>query len=184
MKLLGSHNSMSYLRPERAWMWLLRPFGRCQRLTLREQIAAGCRVFDLRIVWRDGRWRFAHGLMRVRGLHLFEVLSQLPAGSVVRLILERGKLGITFEQVCRRAERAYPELTFIGGRRKCDWVQVYRFRGEREYPESMVHQHVGSVAPDARWYEKIIPWLYARRRGRYAEPEEGVNLYDFVECRV
>ena len=41
MILKGTHNSMSYLPPEKWWMWLLRPFARCQRKTLAEQVKAG-----------------------------------------------------------------------------------------------------------------------------------------------
>lgn len=179
---IGSHNTMSYLPPRRWWQWPLRIFARCQRRTLAEQIAAGIRVFDLR-VYRDGdRWHFAHGLVSFRGAELYGVLEQLPPHSIVRLILERGRKNVmAFRALCQHLEAAHKHLTFIGGRRKKDWALLYDFAANKQYPDWLIFQHVSSMAADARWYEKILPCLYARRRKpSMDELAEGIHLYDFI----
>ena len=202
MDVIGSHNTMSYLRPRRWWGRLLRVFARCQALSLEDQIKAGVRAFDLRI-YRDrstGEWLFAHGLVRFDTSETLQtVISRLPAGAVVRIILERDRGdGIPFDVICSRMERDHPELTFISGRRKRDWKQLHRFAGEDRWPDSMVHQHVGSMAQDARWYERLIPLLYASRVYGYGKTHRhgplrdgssrnrppflpGINLFDFIQ---
>lgn len=98
--MIGSHNSMSYLPPKR-WFWrLFTPLWRCQDKTIEEQIKAGVRFFDIRVVWdrKLDCWQFAHGLVRFGwkkgdplsvGLEL--VLTLLEAyGCLYRIVLERG----------------------------------------------------------------------------------------------
>lgn len=58
--MLGSHNSMTYL-PLMGWGRVLRPWVRCQSLTLTEQYERGVRYFDIRIrPDKAGQWRFCH----------------------------------------------------------------------------------------------------------------------------
>lgn len=176
---------MSYLSPEKWWMWLLRPFARCQHKTLAEQVKAGMQVFDLRI-YRDrawNTWEFAHGLVSFRGADLIDVLSRLPEDAIIRLVLERSsgeEDEQAFAELCRMLEH-HCRGTFIGGRRKKGWKLLYDFEANARY-DSYIHQWVGSMARDARMYERILPWAYARRlRRRGHLPEKyGINLYDFV----
>lgn len=61
-KVVGTHNSATSL-PSGGWgSVLVAPFSRCQRLSLEEQYAAGCRDYDFRVRLLRGRWVFAHGL--------------------------------------------------------------------------------------------------------------------------
>lgn len=184
MILKGTHNSMSYLPPEKWWQWLLRPFAQCQRKTLNEQVKSGMQVFDLRI-YRDKHnvWKFAHGLVGFKDATFWNTVSMLPKGAIVRLILERSNSAEderAFVELCRYVEQHHTD-TFIGGRRKKGWKLLYDFKANAQY-DSYIHQWVGSMAPDARMYERILPWAYARRlrrRGRLPE-KYGINLYDFV----
>nr|DAI80203.1 MAG TPA: hypothetical protein [Bacteriophage sp.] len=96
--MIGSHNSMSYLPPKH-WFWrLFTPFWRCQYKTIKEQIDAGVKFFDIRVVWDKEQdcWQFAHGLVRfVLADPAFvltnDVLAYLEAhGCLYRIVLERG----------------------------------------------------------------------------------------------
>ena len=175
---------MSYLPPEKWWQWLLRPFAQCQRKTLNEQVKAGMQVFDLRI-YRDNHnvWKFAHGLVKFGGATFWETVSILPKDAVVRVILERSRGeadDCAFAELCRSLEQHYHGQV-IGGRRKKGWKLLYDFEANAKY-DNDIHQWVGSMAQDARMYERILPWAYARRlrrRGRLPE-NHGINLYDFV----
>lgn len=184
---VGTHNSMTFLPPRRWWGWAAIPFARCQSRDLGRQFADGARCFDLRVRFdSNGDPFFAHGLLRFRGSvpKTLDALSTLAAGSgetvCVRLILEdlkdRWPSAMAFCRFCKAAEDAYPLLRFFGGNRKCDWNQLYQFA----FKPTLV-QAVGSMAADARWYERIIPWLYARRSNRSNTPQPGcITIYDFL----
>lgn len=98
--MIGSHNSMTYLPPKH-WFWrLFTPFWRCQNKTIKEQIDAGVRFFDIRVVWdrKLDCWQFAHGLVRFGwkkgdglSISLNTILTLLEAyGCLYRIVLERG----------------------------------------------------------------------------------------------
>ena len=98
--MIGSHNSMSYLPPKR-WYWrLFTPFWRCQDKTIEEQIKAGVKFFDLRVVWdrKLDCWQFAHGLVQFGwkkgdplSVGLEPTLTLLEThGCLYRIVLERG----------------------------------------------------------------------------------------------
>ncbi|MCM1295672.1 MAG: hypothetical protein NC311_09035 [Muribaculaceae bacterium] len=179
--IIGSHNTMSYLRPLHWWAWPLRAFARCQRLTLLEQLDAGARAVDIRVYlgW-DGQWHFAHGAVSFHtGSGILDYINVLPCGTYVRIILERsGEVPEkAFRALCVELEQKYPGLRFFGGYSKRPWRRLYTFRAEQG-GELPLYQHCSSMAGDARWYERIIPVLYHRRTG-HAAPSEGINLYDF-----
>ncbi len=174
---------MSYLPPRHWWMRPFRAIARCQSRTLLEQLDAGAEAVDLRVCFdRKGVAQFAHGAMTFRcPLTIEKVLDRLPSCTVVRLILERKRHASDerqFIRLCRAVESAYPWLVFFGGYSKRPWCRLYTFKSE-EKGDMPLTQHVGSMATDARWYERIIPTLYHRRKG-HAEPQSGINLYDFL----
>ena len=83
-------------------------------------------------------------------------------------------------QAVKHLENEYKRLgvTFLGGYRKSDWKQLYDF-GTNDIP---IHQWVGSMADDARWYERFMPRLYAKRMNKHnlKNAKTGINLYDFI----
>lgn len=92
--MIGSHNSMTYLPPKHRFWRLFTPFWRCQDKTVEEQIKAGVRLFDLRVVW-DRKlhcWHFAHGLVRFGGtVSVADVIALLEMHKCLyRIVLERG----------------------------------------------------------------------------------------------
>lgn len=174
---------MSYLQPRHWWMRPFRAIARCQSRTLLEQLDAGAEAVDLRVCFdRKGVAQFAHGAMTFRcPLTIEKVLDLLPSCTVVRIILERkwhDSDETQFRRLCRAIESAYPWLVFFGGYSKRPWQRLYTFKSE-EKGDMPLTQHVDSMATDARWYERIIPALYHRRKG-HAEPQSGINLYDFL----
>lgn len=200
----GSHNSMSYLPPRRWWHMLMLPFARCQSKTIDEQLAAGARCFDMRISFdHDGIASFLHGWCRFGGdetiTGVLERLQRHGEPIYVRLILEepltlwntvKKALGLKatqkpdaaneyyFPRRCALYQKTYRGITFLGGRRKYDWSQLYDF-GTDGIP---MHQHVSSMDLAAPWWQRLLPWLYARKYSEYyrgmAQP--GINLYDFI----
>lgn len=205
--ILGSHNSMSYLRPRRWWMHLIRIFARCQSKTIQQQVDGGVRCFDLRISFTSGNMAiFSHGLVDfhvpvdfpkcipnvphplIYPVHcVLGVLNTLALDAntpvYVRFILEKINQESdidSFRKLCAVAEHTYSGLTFIGGVYKKTWQQLYDFHDP--IIEADIDQPIGSMASDARWYERIIPILYARRKPAPATIADNIKiiLRDFV----
>lgn len=178
----GTHNSMTYLTPSKWWMRPLSIFARCQVIDIESQLEAGAECVDLRVYMNRGSgWRFAHGLITYKGETLFNVLDKIERikpDMFVRIILERGDDAVTKSQfafLCKSIETLYPTIRFIGGFYKKTWEPLYNFK----LNDIEIHQYVSSMADDARWYEKILPCLYACRVRKHTF-KPGINLIDFM----
>lgn len=196
--IIGTHNSMTYLRPQKWYGWFMIPFARCQRKTIEQQWNDGARCFDLRIRFtKQGEPYFAHGLYecthKAKPAHVLEELYKLMLRdneqAFVRLILEdpdkQNYNVYYFEQLCRvwETHQARQSVTvnkvlrFFGGNRKGDWAQIVEF----DYKPNLT-QYVGSMMEDARWYEKLMPFAYAWRRNKKNKqnPQGDIAIYDFI----
>lgn len=196
--IIGTHNSMTYLRPQKWYGWFMIPFARCQRKTIEQQWNDGARCFDLRIRFtKQGEPYFAHGLYecthKANPAHVLEELYKLMLRdneqAFVRLILEdpdkQNYNVYYFEQLCRvwETHQALQSVTtnkvlrFFGGNRKGDWAQIVEF----DYKPNLT-QYVGSMMEDARWYEKLMPFAYAWRRNKKNKqnPQGDIAIYDFI----
>lgn len=194
--IIGTHNSMTYLRPQKWYGWFIIPFARCQRKTIEEQWHDGARCFDLRIRFtKQGEPYFAHGLYEcTHKVKFIDVLTQLDKlilrdgqRAFVRLILEdpdkQNHNVVYFKAFCQAWEthQAFHTVNkwihFFGGNRKGDWAQIVEF----DYKPNLT-QYVGSMMEDARWYEKIMPFAYAWRRNKKNKqnPQGDIAIYDFI----
>ena len=179
-KIIGTHNSMSYLPPKHWWQKPINYlFGQCQSTFIYKNIKA----VDIRLVWNKKHgWEYAHGLVTYgRCANPSSLITYFIGVGIkyVILILERNGGEEQFMYLCRHLSRMFgSNITFIGGYRKSDWKQLYDF-GTNDIP---IHQWVGSMADDARWYERFIPRLYAKRMNRknMENLKEGINLFDFI----
>lgn len=189
----GSHNTMTYLPIKNWWLFPGLLIARCQNHNIEEQFKNGARVFDLRIYFdtKSMRWEFAHGLINFKSkksvTEIIQNIRQLKETTqddvYVRLILEKWTSESEcryFSTRCKVYELGCPELKFIGGNRKGDWKKLYTFK--TDVPDNLNNQWVSSMAKDARWYEKIMPFLYARRMNKKnrLRMKEKLNLFDFV----
>lgn len=58
--MIGTHNSISYLKPVHWYQRLIKPWYQCQNLTLEEQYTQGVRYFDIRVDWINDSWHLVH----------------------------------------------------------------------------------------------------------------------------
>lgn len=191
--IIGTHNSMTFLPPEHWYGWFMTPFARCQNKTIEEQWYDGARCFDLRVKFdRRGNSHFAHGLYDCSNyfspddaIRKIEQLRYYSKEDVyVRLILEDSKAenyqAKYFRRACECTEEVFKFIHFFGGNRKGDWKKLYTFKDD--VPDSLNNQWVSSMAEDARWYEKFLPFAYAwrcnKRNKENVKPK--FNLFDFI----
>lgn len=94
--ILGSHNTMTYLKPRKWWMWFGKFIAKCQKRTIQEQYERGARWFDIRIafVLNENDIHipvFAHGVIEYKNCEIEKVLSFLnEKEAYCRIILEKG----------------------------------------------------------------------------------------------
>ena len=196
-KLIGSHNTMTYLKPTN-WLLYLGYLisAKCQNKTWLEQINSGVRVLDIRVfpeyIFGSTFWRYGHGLIKFTrnspGIYniastINDMAKRTKKPMYMRIILERCKSEHDVQEfinLCEHLELNYPYIKFLGGNRKKDWKKCYIFSSD--ITDSNVNQPVSSMAEDARWYEKICPWLYAKRMNKVNKDKliKGINLFDFI----
>lgn len=207
--LFGSHNSMSYLRPNfKGFRWMFWPIimpvyyigVRCQNKTIDEQLEKGVRVFDLRIYSQrkdDGlyNWVFAHGMTQFNtDTKAYNIIKQLHTWSVehnepiyIRIILEQCKDitdEIGFIEFCSTVQKEFGDrIEFFGGNLRSTWEKIFIFdKKTLDFNDINNNQWVSSMAKDARWYEKVCPYLYAKRMNEenLKKMDYLTNLYDFL----
>lgn len=150
MLKLGTHNSMTYLKPTDPIQVLAWTTGKCQNLSLEEQYEFGVRLFDLRIRFDEGaKPYFAHGLLEFHEKAVTDVLAFLnqKQDCIVNLVMESfGKIKDSqdhlFIDFCKQAEDQYKYVTFVGGWSKYpeSGHYLYSFASKGKIPETEVYK--------------------------------------------
>ena len=182
--MLGSHNTLSYLSPKKWWAWFTIPWSRCQEKNLDWQYFCGVRYFDIRIRFDKNNVPYAcHGLFKVK-FNILDLLSLKYCNDIyIRLLLETSKADSrqeeNFIKLVQCLRKMFPNIKFIELRRKFDWKRLI----EPDCEEPKMIQYVSSMAKDAKWYEKYVPYLYAKRMNKTnlnKEHDNCIVLYDFL----
>jgi hypothetical protein len=196
-KKLGSHNSLSYLKPR--WYWL--PFNwmiRCQQLNLIEQIEHGVTYFDIRIRFKKNRVISAHGIIDY-DVDVLKILQMLDSLSTEEKPLY---LWIVYESkpLCKNPEieelqafmskvkNDYPSLIFT----QCYIKEPYTLvETITDVPRKVCYQYFRDYGATTFWSKltglKIpYPKYYAKRNNKkyFAELNDEVfSVLDFVDIQ-
>ena len=172
----GSHNTMTYLKPSK---WYLYPFifvAKCQSIDYKKQFNCGVRWFDLRLKTTtnlNDEPIIAHGLMNYKTYKGFvdEFLQYLNKKAqedlenpiYVRLLYELSAKDKSthsvikennFIELCKLYQQKYPFVHFVGGHRKYDWKLLVNLE---TYPCAI---DLYSSTTWKKW-DDWCPWLYA-----------------------
>lgn len=199
---IGTHNSMTYLKPSKWWLWLFRFAYKCQSLTIEEQLANGIRIFDLRIrLNKKGEWIFAHGLAEFKGISPIDTLNLINNFAKeknekykVRLMWEtkdtdNEEEAKIFTDLCFLVETTFTNIQFFGGTSIATWKNWYNFHPYGDNPEKRecweykTEQFVSSLSSFG--VAAIWPWLYTtilkkKLRKKAAESQAEIVLLDFI----
>lgn len=117
--MIGSHNTMTYLKPKSWWMRPLIWMGRCQDKTYQEQYKSGVKAFDVRVFWDDeGELEFRHGMFAFSGEGFSDFLKFCQQKDIiVRLLFEERKFPAYLR---KRSEKLALFERFIN---LCEWVE-------------------------------------------------------------
>lgn len=172
---LASHNTMSYLKPKKWYMYPFRFIGKCQSKTIEEQYESGARWFDIRIAFDEkDNPEFRHGLIAYKG-DFWKVFDYLNSKDdiIVRVLSEKEHK--YFPTMCEYLERTYKNIKFCGGRSRSDWRAIYVFKN---IPIYTLEENYSSMPSNPKWYG-IWPWLYAKlHKKKYTDKD--YLMLDFI----
>lgn len=180
---LGSHNSMTYLKPKKWYLYPLRFMAQCQDMTLEEQYEYGIRHFDLRISYtKDDRLEFRHGLIAYEGnvLKYLDWLNSRPEPVYVKLWLELSKEDLKQEELfkshCMLFENNYTNIRFYGGRSKKK-LNLYQFKNAEPNHQACF------ASLQAPLIDDLWPKRYSKKHNKKAKETCTADLLilDFVE---
>lgn len=186
---IGTHNSMSYLRPKHWYLYPLRWFAKCQNTDIYEQLDK-YNIVDLRVYLnKNNEWQFRHGLVTYEYFPFYTLINYINnlGNKIIRIIFDdtnckdKEHTSVQFHTLCYDLETQFKNITFIGGNRKSDWKQLYTFFNN-EAQHILLNQFVSSMQRNTRWYEKLIPWFYAKRMNdeNINNITVGFNIFDFI----
>lgn len=126
--VLGSHNTMTYLKPRKWWMWFGIFVAKCQSLSYQEQYESGAKWFDLRISFPDKSNTpiFSHGLVDYKGVSLDEVIEYINTKPDLyfRLVLEKGNDKYKFLNCVNSYLSKYPDMKLVSAQIKGEWINL------------------------------------------------------------
>lgn len=205
--IIGFHNFFTSLKIRHWWMNPFSYFAKCQHSNdLITSLATALQgkvqsdiCFDMRVYYDPKAMSFkpAHGSMSYKWPNLRHIwgylntIEDLQKDGIlrrvyIRIILEREGYEEEFKLFCKDLEYFYPDFIFYGGVCKKGWVPLYHFKNDDNI-ELRTTQYVGSMAEDARWYERFIPILYAKRMNvknlqkcKDFSDSDTIMLFDFI----
>ena len=182
--ILGSHNSLSFLKPKKWWMRLIAFTARCQEKSIIKQyFDYGVRCFDIRVRFnKKGEPIIAHSIIEY-DCNIDEYLSFFNAmgDCKVRLLHEaRNKKQYhpdLFRSFCIKVESFYSNITFYHGKNLYNWETDYNFANN--FSEEEVYASVCSPKLIDDWY----PRLFAKKNNKRIlknGTDKDILLIDFV----
>jgi hypothetical protein len=201
---LGSHNTMTYLRPKVFWQRLLPFVGRCQSVDYKVQHSLGAVGYDLRLFWDDdGKLEYRHGFLRFPADNIDEVLSYAESNNIiVRVLLEVrsynkplvsniDELRSRFKAYCSDIEKKYPSIIFFGGQESGSGEKLYTFKNETSgLVIDELHSSVTSLFKShnkfLRMIDDLFPIIYSlikneKNINSYRNNKEKDNTYLYVD---
>lgn len=201
---LGSHNTMTYLRPKVFWQRLLPFIGRCQSVDYKVQHSLGAVGYDLRLFWDDdGKLEYRHGFLRFPADNIDEVLSYAESNNIiVRVLLEVrsynkplisniDELRSRFKAYCSEIEEKYPSILFFGGQESGSGEKLYTFKNDMgNLAIEELHSSVTSLFKShnkfLRMIDDLFPIIYSLIKNEkniraYQNNKDKENTYLYVD---
>lgn len=188
--ILGSHNSWSYLKPSKWWMYLIRFTARCQDFDIYTQYNKyNVRCFDLRVRFDNGRLVISHGLIKykINENELLDMLYWLDwhEDVCIRLVHEIRKNSDhtndrikKFKEFCYNLESRFTNIKFWGG---MNLLPIQSIDYEFKYDPSC-EEIYSSVCPPKvidDWYPRLFA-LKNNAEIKEKGTDKDILLIDFV----
>lgn len=179
MVKIGTHNSATGEKGKGWLSWLVTPFAKCQSKSIREQYEAGCRMFDIRVKWVEGRLHCAHGLWTSERL-AYSILDEIDRmGNCIVILTYEGSLNSyqekNFIESVRLMKATFPNIT---------WREVCVKKGWKciMFRETKEKNTKDFATKDKNWIFCLlpIPWLWKKFSKKVEFDENTFKLVDFL----
>lgn len=175
--ILGSHNSFSYLPPQKWWM----KFFKCQNKDLKQQIKSGVNALDLKVIFHEDDKNtvsisYKHWTSKEKynwNILQYKIIDCIPKNKqnfFINISLDIKKPNmfqeIEFIQFCNvfkeKIDISYKNIILTGGKRTCDDEQVWMI------PKNNMNivTPIAGVDKRTRWYEHVFPYLFTKRMNK------------------
>lgn len=205
--ILGSHNTMTYLKPRKWWMRLGSFMARCQNKSIEKQYELGARWFDIRIAFIENKDKilspiFSHGLVEYKNSNIEEVFNFLnEKKAYCRIVLEKGGDSelYFFKLYIAKWLKNYPNIKVTQIAKKGDWDNLYPDKTVESpcslkdcyastngyYPQ---YENLPGILRSKTWSGYILddlwPWIYAKFHNKKNlekyKNEDIILLLDFI----
>lgn len=115
--MIGSHDTFTYLKPSCKFHNLTKRWWKTQCKTIKEQYAAGVRMFDIRVCLKNDKWTYCHGAVDFKESErtLFDIclyMKEFCPEAIYRIVLEKGskKDELTFKLEAQGLCKKFPNL--------------------------------------------------------------------------
>lgn len=192
MLKIATHNSATGETPYNLLSWLVIPFARTQSKTIIEQFECGCRVFDIRIKYKNNKLYSGHGLFTTKK-SLSSILLELNTLAILNnskiyvlltyenRIIKENKLSLLIKTI-KQYQQKYNNLNFGDvsikyGKNKLfvDYSVIIKAK------DTMVPTRQGFLPLNGKTWQTYlpIPWLW--KKLYYNKPKFDENIYTFVD---
>lgn len=187
--LIGSNNSLTYLRPSTWWSKILRWFGKCQSVSYEKQyMNYGVRLFDIKLYTNEyNHVIIKNGRFKYKIFSFYEVLDFFNRMGDVTVLLTLDEtealhdVEYKFVDVCNMAQTIYPNIMFCGGYRTFDKKRLFEFEYERK--NGMPKMVDGC---NTSWLNRILPFSSSftnRSKIESHTASDGFVMLNFVNRR-
>lgn len=166
MLKIGTHNSATGEKGRGLLSWLVTPFAKCQKKTIREQYKAGCRLFDIRIRQVGQELLCAHGLW-TSNRNAIDILQELDnLGECYVMLTYEGKLSTEqsikdFIAITDIIKKIFKNILFLEVSVKKGTNNKWQTLVKSEYSCA---NRKGFISLDgSSWHTLLpIPWLWCK----------------------
>lgn len=179
MNKIGTHNSATGEKGKGWLSWLVTPFAKCQSKTIREQYDAGCRMFDIRVKWHDGRFVCAHGLWRSeRGAYgILDEIDRL--GGCIVILTYEGSLSEhnkeDFIECAKLMKATFPNIIWREVCIKKGWRCIIPSETEEKNTKDFA-----TIDKSVTFALCPIPWIWKKLSRKHTFNENTYSLIDFL----
>lgn len=185
--LIGSNNSLTYLRPSTWWSKIIRWFGKCQSISYEEQyIYYGIRLFDIKLYTNEYNHAIIkNGIFKYTVFSFYEVLDFFNRMGDVTVLLTLDEFKSSrsveykFTDICNIIETIYPNIRFCGGYRTFDKKKLYEFNYEKK-------NGMPKIVFNNSWVFKYLPFISSLKNKqmiRKHSTRDGYLMLNYVNRR-
>lgn len=200
MSKIASHDSWSFAKPAKLYMYIFNPFSKCQEMGVVEQFKNDVRCFDMRVRFDTKNddilesTYVCHGLVRYKtlwdiNLAILDSYAKMYCENVyVRVLFENQfilgtqenyKQAVMFKKLCAYLEKTYPNLIFFGGTIRKPWgASLYTFKSTAPTYDDKYSSV--DKKPERKKY-KLFPKLYAKKFNKINIEEGSDKKFTYID---